>query len=282
MTKRQRRIALAGAALALVLVPFAFVSGGGDTAASAQDSAPAPVPDPTQSVWIVNPVAPSGAAAGPSGAPAGSAAPGPKTATPSSGATKPTGTNAKPAGPGSATLTPVTNDPAQQPANPAPPAEPGPVPPAPPPAPGPVPPAPNPAPPAPAPAPALRNLALNVAREASTNSSSAYKAVDGNEGSQWTSSGSREQWLRIDLGRVRKVSEVLLKWGTDWPKYFLIQSGKVKGERVRRHEANKGGNQVDLVKFTGGFECRYLEVWTDWSSGRADQITIREFEVIGQ
>lgn len=75
------------------------------------------------------------------------------------------------------------------------------------------------------------NLALGASATASSVDSADHApnlAVDGNSGSRWSSSYAENQWLEIDLGQIRSLNRLTLRWekaaGKDY-RLLLSQDG---------------------------------------------------------
>src|SRR5262245_35231606 len=51
----------------------------------------------------------------------------------------------------------------------------------------------------------------------------ASAAVDGDNGTRWSSAFSDPQWLRVDLGARATVSQVILRWETAYGRAFEVQ-----------------------------------------------------------
>src|SRR5437762_6664302 len=51
----------------------------------------------------------------------------------------------------------------------------------------------------------------------------AAAAVDGNNGTRWSSAFSDPQWLRVDLGAKATISQVVLRWETAYGRAFEVQ-----------------------------------------------------------
>ncbi|TCC64536.1 PKD domain-containing protein [Kribbella pittospori] len=106
----------------------------------------------------------------------------------------------------------------------------------------------------------------NLARGRAVAVSSVYaagregsKAVDGSMTTAWTSKRSDPQWLRVDLGSVQVVNQVLLNWSSAYAKAYQIQvSGNAQTwKTVYSTTAGNGG--TDNVVF-GAIYARYVRI----------------------
>ncbi|MCA2211760.1 serine/threonine protein kinase [Jidongwangia harbinensis] len=118
--------------------------------------------------------------------------------------------------------------------------------------------------------PSGRNLALGRPVTASSTEGSAWsaaRAVDGDPQSRWGSAWSDVQWLRIDLGTRRQITEIVLRWehahavayrvevsadGTDWTSVYRTSTGE-------------GG---DVTVRTDGVPGRYVRMSATERSGK--------------
>jgi chitodextrinase len=71
------------------------------------------------------------------------------------------------------------------------------------------------------------NLALGQPTAASSTENTgtaAAKATDGNVGTRWSSAFSDPQWIQVDLGSTRAITQVVLNWEAAYGKAFTIQT----------------------------------------------------------
>ncbi|MGW5417447.1 discoidin domain-containing protein [Actinomadura geliboluensis] len=105
-------------------------------------------------------------------------------------------------------------------------------------------------------------LSLNKPATASSTEGAAYPAsavVDGDTGTRWSSAFSDPQWVRIDLGESKSISQVVLNWEAAYATAFQIQvSGDGSDWTTVYATANAtGGNQTLNVTGTG----RYIRMY---------------------
>ncbi|MCX7048884.1 MAG: discoidin domain-containing protein [Candidatus Sumerlaeota bacterium] len=86
------------------------------------------------------------------------------------------------------------------------------------------------------------------------------QAVDGKDGTRWSSQFSDPQWLAVDLGEPRKIARVQLKWEPAYGKAYQIQVSDdgEKWKDVYKTESGKGG--VEEIKFAP-VEARYVRIY---------------------
>ena len=87
----------------------------------------------------------------------------------------------------------------------------------------------------------------------------ASSAVDGDAGTRWGSAFTDTQWLRVDLGSLRRVSSVKLSWETSYAVAYAIQvspDGR-SWKSIYSTKAGKGGD-VTLTGLDG--TGRYVRV----------------------
>ncbi|MFI0720364.1 glycoside hydrolase family 3 C-terminal domain-containing protein [Streptomyces sp. NPDC021224] len=106
----------------------------------------------------------------------------------------------------------------------------------------------------------------------------ASAAVDGDDGTRWSSGFTDPQWIQVDLGSSQPVSRVDLHWETAYAKAFQIQvsADGSAWTNVYSTTTATGGNQSLNVTGTG----RYVRVY---GTQRATQYgySLWEFQVYG-
>ncbi|TDD86181.1 hypothetical protein E1293_09835 [Actinomadura darangshiensis] len=105
-------------------------------------------------------------------------------------------------------------------------------------------------------------LSLNKPATASSAEGDAYSAsavVDGDAGTRWSSAFSDPQWVRIDLGESRSISQVVLNWEAAYATAFQIQvSGNGSDWSTVYSTGNAtGGNQTLNVSGDGRYVRMY-------------------------
>ncbi|MGH9961367.1 MAG: discoidin domain-containing protein, partial [Pyrinomonadaceae bacterium] len=112
------------------------------------------------------------------------------------------------------------------------------------------------------PPPPTTNLALNKLVTVSSTEGPAYRgsyAVDGNAATRWSSVYSDPQWITIDLGSLKQINRVVLKWEVAYGKSYKIQlsSDNVNWTDIYSTTAGTGGLNDLTVSGTG----RYLRMY---------------------
>ena len=87
----------------------------------------------------------------------------------------------------------------------------------------------------------------------------ASAAVDGDNGTRWSSAFSDPQWIQVDLGSSQPVSKVVLNWETAAAKAFQIQvsDNGTTWNSVYSTTTGAGGDQTLNVTGTGRFVRMY-------------------------
>ncbi len=134
-------------------------------------------------------------------------------------------------------------------------------------------------PPAPPPPPPPVNLALNQPVTASSVSSGyvAANAVDGNGGTRWASASSDPQWIQVDLGSVRTVSNVRLQWEAAYGKAYQIQVSADGTTWTTVAGTSTGDGGLDDLSFTPT-PARYVRLYGT-ARGTRYGYSLWEFEV---
>lgn len=87
----------------------------------------------------------------------------------------------------------------------------------------------------------------------------AVAAVDGNNGTRWSSAASDPQWLQVDLGASATISQVVLQWETASARSFQIQVSPdaANWTSVYTTTTGPGGTQTLNVSGTGRYVRMY-------------------------
>ncbi|RFU41066.1 PKD domain-containing protein [Actinomadura logoneensis] len=107
------------------------------------------------------------------------------------------------------------------------------------------------------------NLALKRPVTASSVEQSWYparSAVDGNPKTRWSSKRTDPQWLRVDLGSVRQVGYVILRWESAYATAFQVQVSRDGRTWTTVHARTNGNGGTDFVPFTP-VQARYVRVY---------------------
>ena len=108
-----------------------------------------------------------------------------------------------------------------------------------------------------------RNLALNrpvVVSSVYTAGREGPKAVDGSMTTAWSSARSDPQWLRVDLGSVQVVNQVLLNWlGSNYGKGYQIQVSGSGRTWKTVYSTTGGDGGIDHLTFTPNY-ARYVQI----------------------
>ncbi len=103
---------------------------------------------------------------------------------------------------------------------------------------------------------------LNATATASTEMQSASNAVDGNEGSRWESThGLDNQWLTLDLGSVKNVSRVKIKWETAAGKEYRIETSVNGSNWDNAITVTNGTNGATLDESFAARDARYVRMY---------------------
>jgi len=90
--------------------------------------------------------------------------------------------------------------------------------------------------------------------------SAAGQATDADPATRWESAaGPGTQWVRIDLGAVRSVDRVLLRWGSQYARTFRVQTSTDGANWTDVYATRTGNGGADDLKRLGG-SGRYIRV----------------------
>ncbi|MFC7529776.1 DUF1996 domain-containing protein [Actinoplanes sp. GCM10030250] len=124
-------------------------------------------------------------------------------------------------------------------------------------------------------------ISQGKAATASSTESAAFpasNAVDGNNGTRWSSAFSDPQWLQVDLGASATVSSVVLDWESAYARAFSVRISANGSSWTSLYSTTSGtgGKQTLTVSGTG----RYVRLET---TARSTQwgVSLTEFQVFG-
>jgi len=123
------------------------------------------------------------------------------------------------------------------------------------------------------------NLALNKTATASAvenGGTLASYAVDGSLTTRWSSAFNDNQWLTVDLGSAKSLSQVVIHWETAYGKQYLIQGSNDNTNWTTLFTQNNGAGGQETIPVSGSY--RYVKMQgvlrgTQWG------YSIWEFEV---
>ncbi|WP_432991431.1 discoidin domain-containing protein [Dactylosporangium sp. CA-233914] len=100
--------------------------------------------------------------------------------------------------------------------------------------------------------------ATNVAQGRTATASStenagtpASSAVDGNNGTRWSSAASDPQWLRVDLGSVQSICGVTLNWEAAYATAYQIQTSTDGNNWTTIYSTTTSAGGVQALSVTG-------------------------------
>ncbi|MFC4031943.1 discoidin domain-containing protein [Streptomyces polygonati] len=123
------------------------------------------------------------------------------------------------------------------------------------------------------------NAALNKTATASSTENAgtpASSAVDGNNGTRWSSAAADPQWLQVDLGSSQNICGVNLIWETAYGKAYQIQTSTDGANWTTAYSTTTGPGATELITLTA--TGRYIRLY---GTQRATQFgySLWEFQV---
>jgi hypothetical protein len=106
----------------------------------------------------------------------------------------------------------------------------------------------------------------------------ATAAVDGDNGTRWSSAASDPQWIRVDLGAPASLSQVELRWETAYAKSYRIETSQNGTDWSTAYSTTTGTGGTETVNVSG--TARYVRML---GTVRATQYgySLWEFKVYG-
>ncbi|MFE9252571.1 discoidin domain-containing protein [Streptomyces sp. NPDC007088] len=128
-------------------------------------------------------------------------------------------------------------------------------------------------------APVLLSQGKNVTASSQENvGTPAVNAVDGDNGTRWSSASSDPQWIKVDLGSTASVSQVVLRWETAYAKGYRVEFSTDDQNWTSKYSTTTGNGGVETLNLSG--DARYVRVY---GTARATQYgySLWEFQVFG-
>ncbi|MFI2645302.1 beta-1,3-glucanase family protein [Streptomyces sp. NPDC018610] len=106
----------------------------------------------------------------------------------------------------------------------------------------------------------------------------ATAAVDGDQGTRWSSAFGDPQWLQVDLGSVRQLSRVTLRWEAAYAKAYRIETSTDARNWTTAYSTTTAGGGTENLTIDGS--GRYVRLY---GTARATPYgySLWEFEVYG-
>jgi hypothetical protein len=97
--------------------------------------------------------------------------------------------------------------------------------------------------------PAIASLALNrpVTVSSVADDSPGVNAVDGDEGTRWSSAYTDDEWISIDLGATKRIATVKLTWETANVKAFKIQVSPDAANGTDVYSTTNGNGGIEQI-----------------------------------
>ncbi|WP_406099141.1 discoidin domain-containing protein [Streptomyces sp. NBC_01013] len=106
----------------------------------------------------------------------------------------------------------------------------------------------------------------------------AASAVDGDNGTRWSSAFSDPQWIKVDLGSAASVSQIALKWEAAYAKSYRIEFSTDNSTWSTAYSTTTGPGGTETLNVSG--TARYVRLT---GTARATQYgySLWEFQVFG-
>jgi hypothetical protein len=86
----------------------------------------------------------------------------------------------------------------------------------------------------------------------------ATAAVDGDDGTRWSSAAADPQWIRVDLGAPASLSRVELRWEAAYAKAYRIETSQNGTDWSTAHSTTTGAGGTETVNVSG--TARYVRM----------------------
>ncbi|MFJ6700304.1 discoidin domain-containing protein [Streptomyces sp. NPDC091272] len=106
----------------------------------------------------------------------------------------------------------------------------------------------------------------------------AADAVDGNNGTRWSSAASDPQWLRVDLGTAAPLSQVVLRWEAAYAKSYRIELSANGTDWTTAYSTTTGAGGTETLNISG--TARYVRM-LGLTRATGYGYSLYEFQVFG-
>ncbi|MFC8233460.1 discoidin domain-containing protein [Streptomyces sp. NPDC057284] len=106
----------------------------------------------------------------------------------------------------------------------------------------------------------------------------ATSAVDGNDGTRWSSAFSDPQWIKVDLGASASVSQVVLKWEAAYATGYRIEFSTDNSTWITAYSTTSGPGGTETLNVSG--TARYVRL-TGTARATPYGYSLWEFQVFG-
>ncbi|MFI6896502.1 discoidin domain-containing protein [Streptomyces sp. NPDC050256] len=128
-------------------------------------------------------------------------------------------------------------------------------------------------------APSLLSQGRTVTASSQENyGTPATSAVDGDNGTRWSSAAADPQWIKVDLGSTASVSQIALKWETAYAKSYRIEFSTDDSTWSTAYSTTTSPGGTETLNVSGN--ARYVRLT---GTARATQYgySLWEFQVFG-
>ncbi|WP_326665207.1 discoidin domain-containing protein [Streptomyces sp. NBC_00385] len=128
-------------------------------------------------------------------------------------------------------------------------------------------------------APSLLSQGRTVTASSQENyGTPATSAVDGDNGTRWSSAAADPQWIKVDLGSTASVSQIALKWETAYAKGYRIEFSTNDSTWSTAYSTTTSAGGTETLNVSGN--ARYVRLT---GTTRATQYgySLWEFQVFG-
>lgn len=128
-------------------------------------------------------------------------------------------------------------------------------------------------------APVLLSQGKSVTASSQENyGTPATAAVDGDNGTRWSSAASDPQWIRVDLGATATISQVELRWEAAYAKSYRIETSQNGTDWSTAYSTTTGAGGTETLNVSG--TARYVRtLGTARATGYG--YSLWEFKVFG-
>ncbi|MFI6863077.1 discoidin domain-containing protein [Streptomyces sp. NPDC050421] len=128
-------------------------------------------------------------------------------------------------------------------------------------------------------APSLLSQGRTVTTSSQENGGTpATSAVDGDDGTRWSSAFSDPQWIKVDLGSTASVSQIVLKWEAAYAKSYRIEFSTDDSTWSTAYSTTTSPGGTETLNVSG--TARYVRL-TGTTRATAYGYSLWEFQVFG-
>lgn len=93
------------------------------------------------------------------------------------------------------------------------------------------------------------NLALDAMATASSDNENAFKSIDGDATTRWSSDANDNEWFQINLGSIKAINKVVIDWEAAYDRDYAVQTSIDGSHYTTVYTTSAGDGGTDSIRF---------------------------------